>query len=74
MTGVSSAAGRGDQRVDDRWGGGEGNNRATVVRRLLTDPGIKAKLAHSLDGQAWELRVGPVPGPEVAKLIDSFIW
>jgi hypothetical protein len=57
-----------------RWGGGEGNRRATVVRNLLTDAGIKAKLAHSMDGCAWELRVGPVPGAEVAQVIDSFIW
>jgi hypothetical protein len=35
---------------------------------------VRAKLAHSMDGQAWELRVGPLPGPEVAKVIDSFIW
>lgn len=64
----------GEFGIDVRWGGGEGNTRATVVRRLLTEAGVKAKLAHSMDGQAWELRVGPVPGPEVAKLIDSFIW
>ena len=42
--------------IDVRWGGGEGNRRATVVRNLLTDAGIKAKLAHSMDGRAWELR------------------
>jgi hypothetical protein len=60
--------------IDIRWGGGEGNRRATVVRNLLTDAGIKAKLAHSMDGRAWELRVGPVPGAEVAQVIDSFIW
>ena len=60
--------------IDVRWGGSEGNRRATVVRGLLTGAGVKAKLAHSLDGRAWELRVGPVPGGEVAKVIDAFIW
>ena len=57
-----------------RWGGAEGNRRATVVRTLLTDAGVKAKLAHAVDRRAWELRVGPVPGEEVAKVIDGFIW
>jgi len=60
--------------IDVRWGGGEGNQRATVVRNLLSDSGIKAKLAHSIDGRGWELRVGPLPGEDVAQVIDAFIW
>ena len=60
--------------IDVRWGGGEGNTRANVVRRLLGDAGVKAKLAQSIDGCAWELRVGPVPGADVARIIDAFIW
>ena len=31
-------------------------------------------LAHSIDGRGWELRVGPLPGEDVAQVIDSFIW
>jgi hypothetical protein len=41
---------------------------------VLSEPGIRAKLAHSIDGRGWELRVGPLPGEDVAQVIDSFIW
>jgi hypothetical protein len=60
--------------IDVRWSGGEGNRRATVVRNLLSDSGIKAKLAQSMDARGWELRVGPLPGEDVARVIDAFIW
>lgn len=26
------------------------------------------------DGRGWELRVGPVAGDEVARVIDEFVW
>ena len=26
------------------------------------------------DGRGWELRVGPVPGADVARMIDEFVW
>lgn len=58
---------------DVRWGGAAGNRRATVVARLLSDAGIRGKLTQSVDG-AWEVRVGPVPGGEVAQVIDRFVW
>jgi hypothetical protein len=60
--------------IDIRWSGGEGNRRATVVRKLLEDAKIKAKLSQDLDGRGWELRVGPVPGDDVARVIDQFVW
>jgi hypothetical protein len=60
--------------IDVRWSGGEGNRRATVVRRLLEEAGIRARLTQHLDGRGWELRVGPVPGTEVARVIDQFVW
>ena len=60
--------------IDVRWSGGQGNRRATVVRGLLQDAGVKARLSQDLDGRGWELRVGPVPGEEVARLIDEFVW
>ena len=44
--------------IDVRWGGGEGNQRATVVRNLLSDSGIKAKLAQSIDGRGWSFGLG----------------
>lgn len=60
--------------IDVRWSGGQGNRRATVVRRLLQDGGVKARLSQDPDGRGWELRVGPVPGEDVARLIDQFVW
>ena len=60
--------------IDVRWSGGQGNRRATVVRGLLQDAGVKARLSQDLDGRGWELRVGPVPGEDVARLIDQFVW
>jgi hypothetical protein len=59
--------------IDVRWGGPAGNRRATVVARLLSDAGIRGKLTQGMDG-AWEVRVGPVPGADVARVIDQFVW
>jgi hypothetical protein len=60
--------------IDVRWSGGPGNRRATVVRRLLEEAGVRARLTQHVDGRGWELRVGPVPGGDVAKVIDQFVW
>jgi hypothetical protein len=60
--------------LDVRWAGGEGNRRATVVRQLLEQAGIPARLTQHLDGRSWELRVGPIPCDDVAKVIDEFVW
>jgi len=59
--------------IDVRWGGPPGNRRATVVARLLAGAGIRARLTQGVDG-AWEVRVGPVPGSDVARVIDEFVW
>lgn len=59
--------------IDVRWGGAAGNRRATVVARLLSDAGIRGRLSQSIDG-AWEVRVGPVAGGDVARVIDEFVW
>ena len=59
--------------IDVVWGGAAGQRRATVVARLLADAGIRARLAQTLDG-SWQVRVGPVPGDEVARVIDAFVW
>jgi hypothetical protein len=64
----------GDQfGIDVRWGGAAGNRRATVVARLLAGADIRGRLTQAVDG-AWEVRVGPVPGSEVARVIDEFVW
>jgi hypothetical protein len=44
------------------------NRRATIVRRLLEESGIRARLTQQTDGR--ELRVGPIPGADVATVID----
>jgi hypothetical protein len=59
--------------IDVRWAGGAGNRRATVVARLLSDAGIPGRLTQTVDG-AWEVRVGPVRGGDVARVIDEFVW
>lgn len=59
--------------IDVRWGGPEGHRRANVVRHQLEQAGMRGRLTQELDG-GWTVRVGPVPGDEVAKVIDSFIW
>jgi hypothetical protein len=59
--------------IDVRWGGAVGNRRANVVTRLLAEAGIRGRLTQGLDG-GWEVRVGPVPGDQVAQVIDSFVW
>jgi hypothetical protein len=60
--------------LDVRWSGGAGNRRATVVRSLLEEAGIRARMRQHLDGRSWELRLGPIPGDEVARVIDQFVW
>jgi hypothetical protein len=44
-----------------------------VVARLLADAGVRGRLTQAPDG-AWEVRVGPVPGGDVARVIDEFVW
>jgi hypothetical protein len=60
--------------IDVRWAGGDGNRRAAVVRGLLEEAGLRARPSQRVDGRGWELRVGPVPGEEVARVIDQFVW
>jgi len=59
--------------IDVRWSGAAGNRRATVVARLLADAQLRGRLSQTIDG-AWEVRVGPVAGAEVARVIDQFVW
>ena len=60
--------------IDVRWHGRECILRAVVVRRLLVEAGYEAKPGNSQDGRIWELRVGPLPVDQVAKVIDTYIW
>jgi len=60
--------------IDVRWHGRECILRAVVVRRLLAEAGIEAQPGNSQDGRLWELRVGPVPADQVAKVIEAYIW
>ncbi|MBA3262156.1 MAG: hypothetical protein H0T69_06750 [Thermoleophilaceae bacterium] len=60
--------------IDVRWHGRECMLRAVVVRRLLAEAGLDAQAGNSQDGRLWELRVGPVPADQVAKVIEAYIW
>jgi hypothetical protein len=60
--------------IDVRWHGRECMLRAVVVRRLLAEAGFDARPGNSQDGRLWELRVGPVPTDEVARVIETYIW
>jgi hypothetical protein len=60
--------------IDVRWHGRECILRAVVVRRLLAEAGIEARPGNSQDGRLWELRVGPVPADQVARVIEAYIW
>jgi hypothetical protein len=60
--------------IDVTWSGADGNRRADTVKRLAVDAGIRARLIQGPDGRTWQLRVGPVPGEEVARVIDQFVW
>jgi hypothetical protein len=59
--------------IDVRWGAAAGHRRANVVARLLRDAGIRGRLTQAVDG-SWEVRVGPIPGADVARVIDEFVW
>ena len=41
---------------------------------MLVEAGIEAHPGNSQDGRIWELRVGPVPADQVARVIESYIW
>jgi len=60
--------------IDVRWHGRECILRAVVVRRTLVEAGLNAHPGNSQDGRLWELRVGPVPADEVARVIETCIW
>jgi hypothetical protein len=60
--------------IDVRWLGRECILRAVVVRRLLVEAGFEARPGNSQDGRLWELRVGPVPADDVARVIATYIW
>jgi hypothetical protein len=57
--------------IDVRWSGGEDNRRATIVRRVLVEAGIRVVDA----ARQWP-RVGATsrPGADVARVIDKFVW
>jgi hypothetical protein len=64
----------GEFGVDVEWRGAAGNRRATVVRGLLEEARIAHRLRQGIDGRTWTLRVGPVSGEEVMRVIDEFLW
>ena len=57
--------------IDVRWTGGECNLRAAAVQEQLADAGVEAVVTPDVEGRGWELHVGPVPGPDVAHVLDD---
>ncbi len=62
----------GDFGVDVRWGGSVGNTRANQVRTSLEAAGYAAKLRQDF-GDGWIVRLGPMPGAEVGKILETFL-
>jgi hypothetical protein len=60
--------------IDVCWHGRECILRAVVVRRLLAESGLDARMGNSQDGRTWELKIERVPSGRVAKVIDQIIW
>jgi hypothetical protein len=60
--------------IDVRWHGRECLLRAVVVRRMLAEAGLIAQPGNSQDGRLWELRIGPVPADQIARVIEEHIW
>lgn len=60
--------------IDVRWGGVAGYRRAGAVHRQLTAAGVESTLAIDPDARGWTVRLGPVGGSDVARVIDEFVW
>ena len=59
--------------VDVTWAGAEGFTRADRLKQTLATNKIPHRLLQELDGRRWTVRVGPVAGEEVLRLLDSFL-
>jgi hypothetical protein len=67
-------AGDGRYEIHVRWAGQESVLRAVFVRRVLAERGVDAEPASAEGGNAWALRIGPVPADRVGELIGSCVW
>jgi hypothetical protein len=67
-------AGDGHYEIHVQWSGQESVLRAVYVRRVLAHAGVEADPASAEGGQAWALRIGPVPADRVGDLIQSCVW
>jgi len=59
--------------VDVTWAGAEGFTRADRLKETLKLNSIPHRLLQEADGRRWTVRVGPVPGDEVLRLLDTFL-
>ena len=59
--------------VDVTWAGAEGFSRADRLKETLKLNKIPHRLLQEADGRRWTVRVGPVDGTEVLRLLDSFL-
>jgi hypothetical protein len=59
--------------VDVTWAGADGFTRADRLKQTLKMSNIPHRLLQEADGRRWTVRVGPVDGDEVLRLLDSFL-
>ena len=67
-------AGDGRYEIHAHWSGQESVLRTVFVRRLLAGAGVDAHPTSVDGGEAWALRIGPVPADRVGDLIQSCVW
>ena len=58
---------------DVSWLGPGGHGEANLVRDALGASGIRGQLRQSVDGRACSVRVGPLPGHEIVRVVGAFL-
>lgn len=59
--------------LDVSWLGSAGHSEANLVRDALGASGIRGQLRQSVDGRGWSVRVGPLPGQEIVRVVGAFL-
>jgi hypothetical protein len=65
--------GEGRFGLDVSWLGPVGHSEANLVRDALGASGIRGQLRQSVDGRAWSVRVGPLRGEEIVRVVGAFL-
>jgi hypothetical protein len=59
--------------LDVSWSGAVGFAEANTIRDALDASGIATKLEQGFDGRTWTVRVGPLPGDDVVRVVSGFL-